>query len=123
LREKLYWLAVALHRLCKEAFLQSSIKSPARESNIRLREEIRKRTSRIDLVFGVRKKLVLVKVAFVNDAVKWALVDGDRSISYDLKNRNIAFTGYAEVDIDDGAFEALQLFCVKSTGSRKDHRR
>jgi Domain of unknown function (DUF4268) len=31
----------------------------------------------------------------------------DRSISYDPKNRNIALTGYAEVDIDDGAFEAL----------------
>jgi hypothetical protein len=70
-----------------------TVNQTVRESNLKLREEIRRRISRIDLAFGATvlttpgvtevkpgKMQVVAKIKFVNGSVKFAFIDGDKAV-------------------------------------------
>lgn len=66
-----------------------------KEYQLRLRDEVRKRISRIDLTFNAEvltstketianvkpgKGKILAKVTFTNGAIKWAIIEGGRAV-------------------------------------------
>ena len=70
-----------------------TVNQTVRESNIRLREELRRRIERIDLTFGATvltagpvknvqggQGKIVAKLTFANGAVKWAIIDKDRAV-------------------------------------------
>ena len=70
-----------------------TVNQTVRESNMRLREELRRRLQRIDITFGATvlttpgvKDIqpgtgkIVAKLTFVNGAVKWAFIDNDRAV-------------------------------------------
>jgi len=74
---------------------EANKESESREYQLRLRDEIRKRISRIDLTFNAEvltstnktianvrpgKRYLVAKVTFTNGATKWAIVEGDRAV-------------------------------------------
>ena len=70
-----------------------TVNQTVRESNIRLREELRRRIERIDITFGATVLTtpcvkdvqsgtgkIVAKLTFANGAVKWAIIDKDRAV-------------------------------------------
>jgi hypothetical protein len=70
-----------------------TVNQTVRESNIQLREELRRRIERIDITFGATVLTtagvkdvqsgtgkIVAKLTFVNGAVKWAIIEKDRAV-------------------------------------------